>query len=114
MLDLSSPPVGNLAAMLTSFVSRVQEQNEIIRGANAEKVDIFREARECGINAKALKETIRRLKQDAEQAVIVDEYLRSLGVDPGKLRAQGLEPSKVVGGFDGFPSDLPDNLSESI
>ena len=73
----------NSAGQLRSIVERVQRLEEEIAGLNADKRDVFAEAKSAGFDVKALKTVLGILRKDpaarAEQSAIVATYLASLG-----------------------------------
>ena len=73
----------NSAGRLRSFVERIQRLDEEISGLNADKKDIFAEAKSDGFDVPALKKVLSILRKDpqarAEQEAIVATYLANLG-----------------------------------
>ncbi|MBS7545090.1 DUF2312 domain-containing protein [Ancylobacter oerskovii] len=92
MLDRTIPedqPLSDAAAgfakeQLRSFVERIERMDEEIRALNADKRDIYAEAKGNGFDVKALKTIVAMRRQDAdtraEREAIVDLYLQALGM----------------------------------
>ena len=88
MLDrtepLSDATAGFAKEQLKSFIERLERMDEEIKALNADKRDIYAEAKGCGFDVKALREIlkIRRLDADqrAEHEAIVDLYMQALGM----------------------------------
>ncbi|CDO60834.1 hypothetical protein BN1012_Phect2621 [Candidatus Phaeomarinobacter ectocarpi] len=63
---------------LRALVSRVERIEEEITGLNADKADVYREARGMGFDVKALRQCMSERKQDPEafheRRSIVDLY----------------------------------------
>lgn len=88
MLDrtepLSDAAAGFAKEQLKAFIERLERMDEEIKALNADKRDIYAEAKGCGFDVKALREIlkIRRLDADqrAEHEAIVDLYMQALGM----------------------------------
>lgn len=84
-----APTIGDnsvAGAELVAFVERVEHVQSEIDDLNADKSEIFVEARSRGFNVKALKKIIARRRLDpaerAEQEALIDLYQRALdGLD---------------------------------
>ena len=78
-----SGPGGVAGDRLRSFVERVEQIDEEIKGLNEGKKEIFDEAKGEGYDVKILKEVIRLRKQDKaqrdEEAALIDLYLSAIG-----------------------------------
>lgn len=70
------------ADQLRSIIERVENVNEQIAGLNADKVEIFAEAKSNGYDLPALKEIIKRRAKDPakreELEAIVETYESAL------------------------------------
>ena len=68
---------------LRAFCERIETIQGFIDGFNADKTDIYNEAAGAGFDKKALRETIRLRKMDAdersEREALVDLYMGALG-----------------------------------
>lgn len=75
------------AALLRSFVERVERINEEIKGLNDDKRDIYAEVRSNGFEVKALKAVIQLRAQDPSERKeldsIVQTYCAALGMVSG-------------------------------
>ena len=84
MPDGSADVQAIAAAQLRSIVERVERLDEEIKALNADKSDIYAEAKGNGYDVKALKIVVRQRAQDpsarAELEAIVDLYRSSLGM----------------------------------
>jgi uncharacterized protein (UPF0335 family) len=89
MLAPNDQPLSDAAAgfakdQLKSFIERVERLEEEIKALNADKRDIFAEAKGNGFDVKALKTILQIRRQDAdqraEQEALVDLYLQALGM----------------------------------
>ena len=58
---------------IKSIVERVERIDEEIRGLNADKSDIFKEAKGTGLDVKALKRVIAALRKDEHERNEEDE-----------------------------------------
>jgi uncharacterized protein (UPF0335 family) len=67
---------------LRSFIERVEQIEEEIKGLNEAKKEIFDEAKGEGFDVKIIKEVIRLRKQDKqerdEHETMLDVYLRAI------------------------------------
>lgn len=68
---------------LRSFVERIENLEEDIRGFNADKAEVYKEAKDDGFDLGALKMVIRRRRKDHQELetedYLVDLYERALG-----------------------------------
>jgi uncharacterized protein (UPF0335 family) len=75
---------GIAAAQLRAIVERIERLNEEIKGLNADKSDIFKEAKGNGYDADALRKLVAIRAKDpakvAEQEAILDLYKSALGM----------------------------------
>lgn len=88
--------VGGVAVdQLKSIISRVENLDEEIAGLNADKRDIFAEAKGNGFDTKAIRTIIKLRKKDAaereEEETILDTYLQALGMQPDLFDEEGGE-----------------------
>ena len=71
------------ADRLRSFVERVERINSEIADLNADKAEIFKEAKDEGFDVPVLKKVIAIRAKDpdqvAEQAALVETYMAALG-----------------------------------
>lgn len=79
--------VGGIAgAQLKSFIERVERLQEEIDALNADKAEVFAEAKGTGFDTKIMKQIIkiRRMDKDDldEQETLLDVYKRALGMLP--------------------------------
>lgn len=76
---------------LKEFVTRIERLDEEISSLNTDKRDIYAEAKSNGYNVKALREVIRKRRDDpaAREAhdADVDVYMAALGMIPEFERA---------------------------
>lgn len=79
------------AAELRQFIERVERLEEEKRAIQADIKDVMGEAKGRGYDTKAIREIIRRRKQDANERVefetILDTYMEALGMT---LRSHGI------------------------
>lgn len=80
-------PVGHNGVagdQLKSIVERVETVEEQIKELNADKADIYKEARGNGFDVPTIKKIVRLRKQDAaereEADTLLDLYLDALGM----------------------------------
>lgn len=79
--------VGGIAgAQLKSFIERIERLQEEIDALNADKAEVFSEAKGTGFDTKIMKQIIkiRRMDKDDldEQETLLDVYKRALGMLP--------------------------------
>lgn len=78
----------NVKAMLEGWVSRIDQLDEEIKGLNADKADVFKEAKKAGVDPNGLRAAVRFLR-DPEAVMERNEatlkILVEMGHDPGKL-----------------------------
>lgn len=71
-------------AMLRQYVERVERLEEEIKELNADKSDVFQEAKGNGFDVKALKTIIKIRRQDdgerREHDAVVETYAKALGI----------------------------------
>ena len=76
---------------LRSFVERVEQVEEEIRGLTEAKKEIFDEAKGEGYDVKVLKEVIRLRKQEQkerdERGMLLDTYLHAIETAEPMLQA---------------------------
>ncbi len=76
---------------LRSFVERIEQVEEEIKGLTEAKKEIFDEAKGEGYDVKILKEIIRLRKQDRterdERDMLLDTYLHAIETAPPLLEA---------------------------
>ena len=81
-----SGPGGVAGDRLRSFVERIERLEEEITGLNADKKDIYAEAKGEGFDVKILREVVRLRKQDQndrdERESLLDLYLHALETTP--------------------------------
>lgn len=74
----------NSAAMLRSIVERVERLEEEKASIASDIRDVYAEAKGNGYDVKALREIVRKRKQDAEKRreheSIVETYMHALGM----------------------------------
>lgn len=84
--ETDSGPAGFAKEQLRSFIERIERMEEEIKALNADKRDIFAEAKGTGFDVKALKTILQIRRQDAdaraEHEAIVDLYMSALGMLP--------------------------------
>jgi uncharacterized protein (UPF0335 family) len=72
------------AGRIRSIIERVEKVQADIDDLNADKAEIFKEAKSDGLHVKALKKIIamRRMDRDKrrEEAEILDLYLNAIGM----------------------------------
>lgn len=89
----------NSAGQLRSIVERVERLDEEIAGLNADKKDIFAEAKANGFDVKALKSVLGIRRKDpgerAEHNAIVATYLASLGMADAAQEVEANDPVQV-------------------
>lgn len=72
------------AGRIRSIIERVEKVQADIDDMNADKAEIFKEAKSDGLHVKALKKIIalRRMDRDKrrEEAEILDLYLNAIGM----------------------------------
>lgn len=77
-------PGGVAVEELKSIISRVEKLDEEISGLQADKRDIFAEARGRGFDTKAIRQIVKLRKMDAQEReeaeTILDTYLVALGM----------------------------------
>lgn len=77
-------PAGFASEQLRSFIERVERLDEEIKGLNADKRDIFAEAKANGFDVKAIKTILAIRRQDADERkehdAIVELYASALGI----------------------------------
>lgn len=77
---------GNAAAILKSFVERIERLDEEKTAIAGDIREVYAEAKGNGFDTKALRAIIRRRKQDAkalaEHEALVEIYAVSLGMIP--------------------------------
>ncbi len=76
--------VGGIAGdQLRSFIERAERLNEEAKALNADKSELFKEARSAGFDVKAMKAVIRRRATDSanlqEHDALIYLYERALG-----------------------------------
>lgn len=75
----------NSAGQLKSFVERIERLEEEIKSLNADKRDVYAEAKANGFDTKVLKRVIALRRQDEdernEQDEILSLYLHALGME---------------------------------
>lgn len=92
MTDTSN--TSTAAALLRSFIERVERIDEEIKGLNDDKRDIYAEVRSQGFDIKGVKEVIRLRRQDPaerqELETIVATYCAAIGMTPSSGSGDGL------------------------
>jgi uncharacterized protein (UPF0335 family) len=81
------PEVGGIAGdRLCSFIERIERLDEEIRALNADKSEVYAEAKGTGFDAKIMKQIVRIRRMDKddldEQETLLDLYKRALGMIP--------------------------------
>lgn len=75
---------GIAAAQLRQIVERVERLEEEVREVNAQKSDVYKEAKSNGFDPKIIKKVIAMRRMNAaerqEQEALMDLYLRALGM----------------------------------
>lgn len=81
---MSITPGGNIAPSLNSTVSRIEKLSEEKNAIQADIREVYREAKEKGLNVRTVKEVIKLRKLNAgerqEQQHLRDVYLHALGL----------------------------------
>jgi uncharacterized protein (UPF0335 family) len=74
---------GIVGEALLSFIQRIENLNEEIKGLSDDKSEIFKEAKGQGFDTNAMKQVIRIRAMDpserADQEALVDGYLHAVG-----------------------------------
>lgn len=81
------PNVGGIAGdQLRSIIERAERLEEEIGGLQADKRELFAEAKANGFDLKAIKEILKLRKKELaerqEQDMVVSTYMRALGMLP--------------------------------
>lgn len=75
---------GFAADELRQFIERIERLDEEISGLNADKSDVFKEAKGRGFDVKIMRTVLRLRKKDhaerQEEDAILDLYLSALGM----------------------------------
>ena len=75
---------GIAAAQLRQIVERIERLEEEVRELNADKSDVYKEAKSNGFDPKTIKKVIAMRRMNAaerqEQEALMDLYLRALGM----------------------------------
>lgn len=83
---------------LRSIIERVERLDEEIKALNADKRDIYAEAKGFGFDVLAIKQIVRMRAQDAsvrqEREAILELYLHALGMLPGDAIERQQEPAR--------------------
>ncbi len=79
--------VGGIAGdRLRSFIERIEQLDEEIKALNADKSDVYAEAKGAGFDVKTMKALIRRRKMTGmelqEADALLDLYERAVNGDP--------------------------------
>ena len=85
--------VGGIAAdRLRSFVERIERLEEEIKALNADKADVYREAKGAGFCVKTLKKVIQRRRLTAmeldEADTMLELYERAINEEPSHAHAR--------------------------
>jgi len=77
--------VGGIAGdRLRSFVERIERLEDEIKALNADKSDVYKEAKSAGFDVKVLRELIRLRRMDEpdrnEREELIDLYMRAIGM----------------------------------
>jgi len=74
------------AHQLASFVQRIEKLQEDIDALNADKSEIFKEAKHQGFDVKAMRAVIKRRRQDpaelSEQEALIETYANAVDQAP--------------------------------
>jgi uncharacterized protein (UPF0335 family) len=72
------------ADQLRSFVERIERTEEEIKGLNADKSDIYKEAKVNGFDVKVLRKVVALRRKDyaerQEEDAILEVYMQALGM----------------------------------
>lgn len=83
---LSDAAAGFAKEQLKSFIERIERLEEEKKTIAEDIKDVFAEAKGNGFDVKALREILKRRRQDADQLAeheaIVDLYMQALGTIP--------------------------------
>lgn len=94
------------AGQLRAFVERIERLEEEIKSMNADKSEIYKEAKATGFNVKVLRKVVSARRQDYSERQEIDSlfdmYMAALGEAPESLvraRVEIIEeiPQSVVG-----------------
>lgn len=81
---LSDAAAGFAKDHLRQFIERIERLDEEIREMNADKRDVYAEAKGSGFDPKVMRQVIAIRRQDAdtraEHEAILDLYLNALGM----------------------------------
>lgn len=82
-------------AQLRSVIERIEKLEEEIRDLNADKSDVFKEAKANGFDVAALRKIIAIRRQDpdkrAELDAVVETYMAALGMLPSHAHLHACE-----------------------
>lgn len=77
--------------VLRSFIERIERLNEEIKALNADKSEVFKEAKGTGFDAGAMREVIKLRAMDYEKRnereELVELYLSAIGTPIALVRA---------------------------
>jgi uncharacterized protein (UPF0335 family) len=77
--------LNNTGQIIRSYIERAERLNDEISALNADKSEIFKEARGNGFDVNAIKEIIRLRKKDPEKRAelesIVETYMHAIGME---------------------------------
>lgn len=112
MFGNSEPLDLQTARLVREFAERIEAKHRVRDEIAAEIATIYAEAKDCGIDGKALKAVIRMRKLNPEERereqAIINAYLRAAGYSAS---TQGTPDDLLRDPDDiGFPSDLNDAL----
>ena len=111
--------VGGIAGdRLRSFIERVERLNEEVRALNADKSEIFKEAKATGFDPKTMKRCIQLRAMDTadrdEQEHLTDLYMRALEIGtsiathvPARAEDSALAPNPANADADGSREPVP-------
>lgn len=84
---------------LKSFIERIEHVEEDIKGLNADKKEIYDEARGMGFDVKLMRKVISLRKRDQaeidEEETILELYLRALNMLPA-INEDGQERARTA------------------
>lgn len=73
------------AAKLKSFVERIERLEEEIKELNADKSEVYKEAKGNGFDVKIIRKVVAIRRQETaervEQEALIDLYLSAIGMD---------------------------------
>lgn len=66
---------GQTSAQLKAYITRIEHVQEVIDAANADKAEVYAEAKACGFDVKTMKRLVERRRKEREAVVEQDSML---------------------------------------